>query len=278
MSYQHQPFDTDFFSADFIWNMTAWQRWYFRPRFFGLDKITPAQPALLVGNHTLYGVFDVPLLIAQIYHDRHILVRGLADHFHYAVPGWRTLLDRSGCVHGTPANCSRLMEAGEHVMVFPGGAREVCKRRGEQYQLVWKQRTGFCRLAIQHQYPIIPFAVVGPDDAYDIVLDARDVLDSRVGGWLAKSALFKREGVLRGGEFLPPLGRGIGPTALPRPEPFYIAFGDPIHTIEFSADQYSQFQLRDQVAASIQGLMSELLLYRERDHRPGTLRRLLTRL
>jgi 1-acyl-sn-glycerol-3-phosphate acyltransferase len=55
------------------------------------------------------------------------------------------------------------MRRGELVTVFPGGGREVNKRKNEQYKLVWKNRLGFARLAIQHGYPIVPFASVGAE-------------------------------------------------------------------------------------------------------------------
>jgi hypothetical protein len=35
------------------------------------------------------------------------------------------------------------------VLVYPGGGREVAKRKGEKYQLLWKERVGFARLAIE---------------------------------------------------------------------------------------------------------------------------------
>jgi hypothetical protein len=35
------------------------------------------------------------------------------------------------------------------ILVFPSGSREVFKRRGQQYQLLWRERMGFARLAIE---------------------------------------------------------------------------------------------------------------------------------
>ena len=64
------------------------------------------------------------------------------------------------------------MKAGENILLFPGGAREVAKRKGEAYQLVWKKRLGFVRLAVEHSYRILPFASVGQEDAFSIILDA----------------------------------------------------------------------------------------------------------
>ena len=50
------------------------------------------------------------------------------------------------------------------MLVFPGSGREVTKRKGEAYKVIWKERTGFARMAIEHGYPITPFASVGPEE------------------------------------------------------------------------------------------------------------------
>lgn len=279
MAYQHKPFETDLLSAEQLWRLTAPLRLYFSPRFYGLEKIDPAKPTLLVGNHTIYGVLDVPLLIAQVYRDKGILIRTLADHAHYDIPGWRSMLDRVGGVEGTRENCSILMERGDHVMVFPGGAREVSKRKGEQYQLTWKRRTGFCSMAIRHGYNILPFAAVGPDDVYDIVLDAEDVLRSPVGRLMKRMGLLEKDGFLRGGDIIMPLTRGVGLSMLPRPERFYFAIGDEIDVTPYQGredDEEALFDLRDKVAFSIQDKISELLTVREQDNNKSILRKLLT--
>ena len=95
----------------------------------------------------------------------------------------------------------------------------MAKRKGERYKLVWKNRMGFARLAIQYGYPIIPFASVGADDAVDIVLDADNPL-------LAPERLFVEK--ILGSPDSWPLWRGIGPTPIPRPERQYYWFGEQI--------------------------------------------------
>ena len=62
------------------------------------------------------------------------------------------------------------------ILVYPGGGREVAKRKGESYKLIWKERMGFARLAIEHGYTIVPFAAVGAEEAVDIVLDGDNPL------------------------------------------------------------------------------------------------------
>jgi hypothetical protein len=52
------------------------------------------------------------------------------------------------------------------VLLFPGGAREVCKRKGEEYKLLWKPTVDFVRMASFHNAIIVPFALLGADEAY----------------------------------------------------------------------------------------------------------------
>lgn len=280
MVYEHKPFDVKLPSADTVWRLTAPLRFYFAPRFYGLENFDPEKPTLLVGNHTIYGVLDVPLLIAEIYKKKGVLVRSLADHAHYDIPGWRTMLDRYGAVEGTRENCRELMRRGEHVLVFPGGAREVSKRKGEQYQLTWKQRLGFCKMAIENNYNILPFAAVGPDDMYDIIIDADDILSTPMGALMKKLGLLKKDGPLRGGDIIMPVVRGVGLSALPRPEKFYFAIGEEIDVKPYAGkihDKSALMDLRQKTALSIEHLIDELKTIRSQDKDQGLLRKLLIR-
>lgn len=250
--------------------LMAPSRAYFRPRFFGLEHIDPRRPALLVGNHTLVGVLDAPLFVAQIYEERGVWVRALGDRFHFAVPGWRDLMQRLGVVVGSPETCAALMRAGEHVLVFPGGGREVAKRKGEAYELIWKQRVGFARMAIEHGYPILPFAAVGAEECFDIVWDADDVLESGVGGLLKRTPLYD---AVRGGDALMPFVRGWKGTPLPKPERFYFAVGEAIPTETLEQTPQAVSELRDRTRARVEALIDELQARRASDAKAGKRRR-----
>lgn len=252
-------------------------RFYFNPQFQGLENVDPLKPALYVCNHTLYGMLDGPLLYEKLYEDKGIVLRALGDHFHYKIPVWGKLLTRGGSVEGTRENCSRLMEQGEHILVYPGGGREVAKRKGEQYKLTWKTRTGFAHMAMKYQYPIIPIAALGADDALDIVADAYDFMQNPLGRWLLKH---DKHNTLRKGEIIMPLCKGVGPTILPRPEKFYFSIGKPIDTTVYLGmenDKEMQWQLRYKAMQAIEGELSKLREVRKRDRDVSLLRRLLTK-
>lgn len=242
------------------------RRFWFDPRFYGLEHLDPERPALYVGNHTLYGIIDSPLMVQGVYEHTGIFLRSLGDHFHFVTPVWGPMLLRFGAVDGTPENCARLMESGAHVMVYPGGAREVMKNSGEEYRLVWKNRTGFARMAMQHGYDIIPFAAVGADDAYSIRYDSKTFQRSLAGRLARRSGLLDR--FFRGGDTLMPLATGVAGTPLPRPERMYFMFGERIrtrHLVAAANNRQAQWQVRHEVEQAIYRQMEELFEIRARD-------------
>lgn len=271
--------DFEAIPPELAYRLTAPLRAYFSPRYYGLHNIKTRRPTLVVGNHTIYGMLDPLLLGAEVYRRRGVLLRGLADHAHFAVPIWRDLLQRLGAVDGTRENCAALMRAGESVLVFPGGGREVAKRKGEAYQLIWKQRLGFVRLAVQHRYSITPFASVGPDDAYTILIDANDIMQTPLWRVLQRTGIASE--YLRDGDAVMPIARGLGLSPFPRPERFYFAFGKPIETAALEGRTRStraMLALRAEVEVAVEGLIQKLQRLRTRDQDRSVLRRLLTRL
>ena len=245
---------------------TALLRAYFNPYFQGLDRLNPARPALWVGNHTLFGLLDVPLMVERIYFDHGIMLRGLGDRAHFEVPGWGKLLVSAGMVMGSREHCHALMKAGEHILVFPGGGREVMRRKGEAYQLIWKQRTGFARLAIEHGYDIIPFGSVGPDENFQILLDANDISQSRL--WKLLSQRLPLDAYTRNGDMIPPVARGLGLSMLPRPQRYYFGFGRRIRTRQLkgdASDSDAVWALRERVARAVERQIAALKTFRETD-------------
>jgi len=239
------------------------------PISYGLDNIPRGRPCLFVGNHTLFSL-DAPMMIAELYAKRGVVIRSLGDHVHFRIPLWRDLLTKFGVIDGTRDNCAALMAAGESVLVFPGGAREVFKHKGEKYRLLWGERLGFARMAIQYGYPIVPFAAVGAEDALDIVLDGDALVPD------AARPLLERLGV-RTDAFIP-FVKGIGPTPLPRPERLYFSFARPIETRTYAGrhtDAAACASVRDRTKRAIEKGIAFLLAKRARDPERELLPRLL---
>jgi 1-acyl-sn-glycerol-3-phosphate acyltransferase len=254
-------------------------RWYFAPEFHHLDRVAANRPTLFVGNHSVFGVLDVMLFADGLFRERGVSLRLLADRNHFKFPVWRDLVVLQGAVLGNRANCAALMRRGEHILVFPGGAREVFKHKGEAYRLIWKERYGFVRLAIEHGYTITPYATVGAEDAYDVLLDSSDYMQTPLGRVLKASGLADR--YLRGGDEFPPVVRGLGLTVIPRPEKLYFSIGKPIDMARYQGEGDGPAVLRrarERVARAVTRLITELREHRAQDTGPGTLRRLVNRL
>tara|TARA_R110001592_G_scaffold229659_5_gene486341 strand:+ start:1560 stop:2336 length:777 start_codon:yes stop_codon:yes gene_type:complete len=252
------------------------RRW-FPPTLQGAEHLDPERPALFVGNHTTYGMIDIPLMQAEIYNASGIWLRGMTDHLHYRLPPWARFLERQGAFRGTRELCHQAMERGDNILLFPGGGREVMKRQGEEYTLIWKQRLGFVRLASQHGYPIQPFASVGADDVWDILWDAGHWQRGRLKPLLKRLPLWD---LAKQGEEIPPLVRGIGLSAVPRPEPFYFLLGEPISTESYQGlenDDDAMMALRDQIAEAVRGLIEEGQQLRDGAAKGSMLRRLLNK-
>lgn len=235
------------------------------PKVYGTENL-PERGALLVGNHTLIGLLDAPLLCAELW-ERGIAVRILGNNAHFRLPRWRDLLQSVGVVPGTPAVAEELMRRGETLLVFPGGGREVAKRKGEKYQLLWENRMGFARLAVKHGYPIVPFATVGAEDALDVLVDNDNPVLKPA------TRLFER---LSGSPDLFPIVRGIGPTPIPRPERQYYWFGESIDTSAVpTTDDRAVSDIRDRTKASIERGIAFLLEEQRLDPNRSVLKRLL---
>jgi 1-acyl-sn-glycerol-3-phosphate acyltransferase len=239
-------------SVEFVEKFTALGRAYFQPRFFGMENVHKDKPALYVTNHNVLGVLDGTLWAAHMYIEKDIFARSLVDNLHYMMPGWRDLAAKVGFVRGSRENCSEMMRHGEHIMVYPGGGRETFKRKGEKYKLTWKKRTGFARLAIENGYDIVTVAQVGQEDAYDILFDGDELMDSKFGEWLREKGIAEK--YLKDGETMPPLVRGVGPTLVPRPERQYYQFGNRISTKEYQGrtDDDSLWELRQKVELQLE--------------------------
>lgn len=229
-------------------------RWLFNPVYHGFDNVPGHNQLMFVGNHTLFGLIDAPLLLSELWREKGLWPRPLGDHIHFKVPGWRELLTAFGVVDGTRENCAAVMQNGDPLVVFPGGAREVAKRKGEKYKLIWKERTGFVRMAMQHGYTIVPFAAVGVEDAYDVKMDADEIMETNIGGWIRGLGIRQ--------DLLWPIATGVGPTPLPRPQRLYFKICEPIETEPYMNDYEdleTRLLLREEVQTSIETAIDELL-------------------
>ena len=247
----------------------------FNPVLSGVENI-PDRPCLFVGNHSLFaldGWVLGPLLLKEL--DR--FPRGLGDKFLFANDRIADFILKRGAVMGHPEVCSALMRAGEDLIVFPGGAHEAVKPASMKYELQWKERYGFVKLAAKHGYTIMPFGLVGPDEFYGHLVEGADIPDSALGGLLKRLGLLTED---TRSDMLPPIPVGALGSFLPKPQRCYLGFGQPINLARYKGrtpSRKEQQTIRTAVARQIETQLAALLVAREqRRSEDGLLRRLLS--
>jgi 1-acyl-sn-glycerol-3-phosphate acyltransferase len=178
---------------------------YHRGTLEGAERL-PRGPALLVGNHGLFGL-ETPVFFWLVEQATGRLPRGLADRRVFGHPILKPLLERVGSRLATAHDAGRLLSEGNLVVCYPGGAREVFKDPDQNYQLRWERNCAFARLAIQAGVPVVPFAGLGVDDS-----------------WVNLGHLPAMKRAL--GRYALPIAVGLGP--LPLPVRFRFVLGHPI--------------------------------------------------
>lgn len=250
-------------NKDLINFLARFANWYFQPEFLGLDHLDEGQPGLYISNHTLLGLTDGPLYIPKLYNEKNIYLRVLVDNMHKAIPLWRSFLTDFGAVTASKDHAKMLIKQKQHILIFPGGANEVCKTKDNAYQLDWKQRFGFAKMAIKNGYPIIPISSLGGDELYDIIADKKDIKSSKFGHWLKEKGILDK--YFKGGETIPPLIKGVGPTLIPKPEKIYYLFGEPIQTNLYDKEctEENLAELRSLTEEAIYNGIEKLKAYRK---------------
>ena len=226
----------------------------FHPQLLGLDNL-PEGPALFIGNHSLFA-FDGAILVPVMWHATRRFLRGLGDRFLWHPLSEEMLLGQ-GAVLGHPRVCGALMEQGADLMVFPGGAFEM---------------------AIQHEYPIVPMAIVGPDEFFDHLIEGRDLPDTAAWRLLERLGLVD-EDTRR--DLLPPLPVGALGSLLPKPQRCYIQFGETVRPRAprgRAPGKQTLKRYRDDIGGQIEAMLEGLQSLRDEDrNQQGFVRRLLTR-
>ncbi|MEP1596035.1 MAG: lysophospholipid acyltransferase family protein, partial [Halieaceae bacterium] len=230
----------------------------FKPSVMGAENI-PDRPCLFIGNHSLFaldGLVLNPLMLTQ--YGRYL--RAMGDKFLFANEGVASYVMKRGATMGHPEVCKALMADGQDILVFPGGAHEAVKKASDMYQLQWKERYGFVRLAAEYGYTIMPFGMVGPDEFYSHFLEGDELPDSAIGLLLKKLGLLDEN---TRADTIPPIPLGALGTLFPKPKPCYIGFGEPISLEDYEGKKLTKAQLkriRGDVAEQIELQLAELLL------------------
>ena len=112
--------------------------------------------------------------------------RMLAASVLFKIPIVREMTLWFGAVDASKPNCERLLKAGASLVVYPGGLDEANlehKVEGIAPRVVLRTRTGFIRLALKYNTPVIPIFTFGELDAVDAV----NLLPQKISKWIQKT-------------------------------------------------------------------------------------------
>lgn len=186
---------------------------YFKVRLIGAEKIQD-QPYIVVANHGGQLPIDAMMLAASfvLELERPRILRGMVERFLAGFPFLGAISAKSGSVLGDRINARYLLEKGESLMVFPEGVKGISKNTKDFYQLQHFTR-GFYRIAADTKTPILPIAIVGAEEFYPQVYQAKKI---------AKALKLPAFPITPSFPFFGALG------VIPRPSPIDIYIGDPI--------------------------------------------------
>ncbi|MFJ8694716.1 lysophospholipid acyltransferase family protein [Streptomyces roseolilacinus] len=226
---------------------------YFRVEVLGVENIPAEGGALVVANHS--GTLPLDGLMMQVaVHDHHPAgrhLRLLAADLVFMLPVVSELARKAGHTLACAEDAERLLERGEVVGVMPEGFKGIGKPFGERYKLQRFGRGGFVSTALRAGVPIVPCSIVGAEEIYPMVGNAKT---------LARLLGFPYFPITPTFPWLGPLG------ALPLPTKWTIQFGEPIPTDgyapEAAEDPMLMFNLTDQVREQIQHTLYKLLVRR----------------
>lgn len=235
--YGYDPFG---FHPDHLHTAARFARWlyrsYFRAEAHGIEHVPASGRVMFIANHSGQLPFDGLVIGSAVFLEpaQPRLVRSMVEHFVPTVPFASYLLSRWGQITGTPENCRRLLRQDEAILVFPEGVRGISKPFYRRYQLA-DFGTGFMRLALDAQAPIVPVAVIGAEEQAPAV-DLKPL--ARLLG-------------------VPSLPLVVTPPFLPLPYPvkYRIYFGEPIRPSGGSDDEEGVGEQVRAVRSAVQTLV-----------------------
>jgi len=228
---------------------------YFRVKTLGVDRVPSEGPALLVGNHSGSIAIDAVMVNYAVAteHPQKRAVRNVAADLVFTLPFVGALARKFGTAVATEEDADELLKRGELVGVYPEGYKGVGKGWRERYKLQRFGRGGFIETALRARVPIIPVAIVGAEEAYPMIGDAK-VLARAIGApYFPITPTFP---------LLGPLG------LIPYPSKWIIEFGAPVPMNDYPEDAADDamlvFDLADRIRDTIQQM-----LYRNLARRRG---------
>jgi len=226
---------------------------YFRVQTLGLNRVPSEGAALLVANHS--GAIPIDAVMVQYAiateHPAQRVVRNIGADLVWAAPFISHLARKTGSAVACDEDALALLERDQLVAVFPEGYKGTGKGWSERYRMQRFGRGGFIEVALRARVPIVPVAIVGAEEAFPMVANAKT---------LASLLRFPYFPITPTFPLLGPLG------LLPLPSRWVIEFGEAIPMDDYPEDAADDkmfvFDLTDSIRDRIQQMVYKGLKYR----------------
>lgn len=167
-SYDDWGLDVDYIRA-WGWWFAFLRNFYWRIESEGMENIPAAGKGLYVSNHRGFMPLDAVMHLSLMFTQRHRVPRFLIIHSLLRTPFLSNFLTKLGGVVASQENAARLFDQGEIVGLFPEGIRGTFSPYKTTYRLRNFSKSGFARMAVENQAPIIPSAVIGHAEIFPII-------------------------------------------------------------------------------------------------------------
>jgi len=232
---------------------------YFRPEVRGWDNVPDKGPFLIVANHSGGQTPpDLPILMTEWWKRRGVdePVYGLFHSFFLALPGVGPVVAKAGALEAGHGNAEAVLRKGGIVCVFPGGDHEALRPFSQRNQIDFANRTGFIRLALRNQVPIVPCVSCGAHES--IVVLSRGERLARI---LPHMRLMRVKvyPIVLG----PPWGVSFGMPNIPLPTQVTVQLCPPIdlsdrYGPEAAEDDEAVATIYDEITSTMQSVLDDL--------------------
>jgi 1-acyl-sn-glycerol-3-phosphate acyltransferase len=135
------------------------------------ERTTFDTPVLFVANHGFGGIFDLNVFatnaaLEQLELDRPVTI--LTHQLAWTL-GVGPLIEPLGARPAGHDSACEAFENGHHVLVFPGGDVEAGKSWEDRNKVIFGGRSGFARVAMEHDVPIVPIVTAGAGESLLVI-------------------------------------------------------------------------------------------------------------
>lgn len=147
--------------------LAAYLRAYHRHEIHLDAEFPDAEPALVVGNHGFGGVVDLNVCAVACALHRLGVTRPVTSLVHQVAwtVGAGPLIEAFGGRPGSRQAVDEAFAAGHHVVVYPGGDIDAAKSWRDRNVVRFAGRSGFARVAMKHDVPVVPVVTVGAGES-----------------------------------------------------------------------------------------------------------------